>query len=84
MQIPLVLDRMPEMAHESGSRFGATRTGWLLSLESQLRLRSLYEYMDNSRMLLSEIQTLLSLGVSRADISVNLKEGFGKAWSLLP
>jgi hypothetical protein len=78
MQIPLVLDRVPDMAHESGSHFGSTQTGWLLSFESHLRLRSLYEYMDNSRVLLSEIQTLLSLSVSRADIPVNLKRASEK------
>jgi hypothetical protein len=78
MQIPMVLDRVPDIAHENGSRFGDTQTGWLLSLESQLRLRSLYEYTDNSRMRLSEIRTLLSPGGSRADIPLNLKRASEK------
>lgn len=80
MPIPLVLDREPAMAHESGSRFGTTRTGWLLSLESQLRLRLLYEYLDNSRILLSEIQNLLSFR-SRADISLCLRRASEKLGS---
>jgi hypothetical protein len=78
MQMPMVLDRVPSAAHESGSRFGATQTGWLTSLESQQRLRSLFEYMDNSQKLLSEIQTLLLFSGSRAEISVNMKRASDK------
>jgi hypothetical protein len=64
MQIPIQFNAVSETFDEFGSQSPAEQPGWLLTLESQLNLRSLYGYIDNSRKILSEIEELLSTVVS--------------------
>jgi len=72
MQVPIGLDLIPDKGHESSNRFAAAQPGLVLSIESQLKLRALYDYLEVSRTTLDEIQTDLSMSESSPDASLNL------------
>jgi hypothetical protein len=75
MQIT-TLNAVPDLVSES--HFGDTQPERPLSLESQLKLRSLYEYIDNSRIILDEIQRILAVGTSGFATSPNLNRAAEK------
>ena len=58
MQVPI---STPQLTHERGNPVAAIQPGVVLSIESQLKLRSLYEYIDNCRIALNDIRGDLSL-----------------------
>jgi hypothetical protein len=62
MQIPIALKSTHDLTGEN--HFEPSQPERPLSFESQLKLRLLYEYIDNSKATLDEIQRILSVGVS--------------------
>jgi hypothetical protein len=73
MQLPIGPDPKSRKRLEIGSRAGFVPPGSTLSIESQLKLRELYEYLEISRTILVEIQTDLSLLESNPEDPVNLQ-----------
>jgi hypothetical protein len=73
MQLPIGPDPKSRKRLEIGSRAGFAPPGSTLSIESQLKLRELYEYLEISRAILVEIQTDLSLLESNPEDPVNLQ-----------
>jgi hypothetical protein len=76
MQIPIALKATHHLTGES--HFGPSQPEPPLSFESQLKLRSLYEYIDNSKATLEEIRRILSAGVSGLCDPPNLKRAAEK------
>lgn len=72
MQIPIALNALAGLASEGGSRSGVVQPDWLQSLESQIMLRSLYEYMDNSRAVLRDLEHSLLAFQSEVDANANI------------
>ena len=73
MQLPIGPDPKSRKRLEIGSRFAFAHPGSTLSIESQLKLRELYEYLEISRAILVEIQTDLSLLESNPEDPANLQ-----------
>ena len=73
MQLPIGPDPKSRKRLEIGSRIAFAHPGSTLSIESQLKLRELYEYLEISRAILVEIQTDLSLLESNPEDPVNLQ-----------
>lgn len=61
MSLPLSSDSAPSGGHELENRGPTPPPGPVLSIESQLQLRALYEFMDACRVTLSNIRMDLSL-----------------------
>ena len=61
MSLPLSSDSAPNGGHELESRVPTPPPGPILSIESQLQLRGLYEFVDACRMTLSNIRMDVSL-----------------------
>jgi hypothetical protein len=61
MQLPIGPDPMLDKRQEGGNRVIPPQHGLVLSLESQLQLRELFEYVETCRTALNEIQADLSL-----------------------
>lgn len=61
MHVPIGPDSTPNERHEDGNRFALAQSGLVLSIESQLKLRALYEYVEASRTALNDIRMDLSL-----------------------
>jgi hypothetical protein len=78
MQIPIDRELPPK---ERGFQVARIDPGVTLSLESQLKLRALYGYIDSCRLTLSGIERELSFHGSNQGGSANVKraaEGLGK------
>ena len=73
MQLPIGPDPKSRKRLEIGNRFAFVHSGSTLTVESQLKLRELYEYLEISRAILAEIQTDLSLLESNPEDPVNLQ-----------
>ena len=73
MSMPLSSDSTPNGGYEPDSRIPTPPPGPILSIESQLQLRALYEYMDACRMTLSTIRMDLSLLESHPGSSSYIK-----------
>ena len=56
MHLPISLDPKSDARPEVGGRIAIFPPGLALSVESQVSLRELYQYIDTSRMILGEIQ----------------------------
>jgi hypothetical protein len=61
MALPLNSDSAPDGGHLLESQVSPPPPGPILSIESQLQLRALYEHVDACRMMLSNIRMDLSL-----------------------
>lgn len=62
MQVPVSTDPGPDKRSAADSRAAyQAQTGLVLSMESQLRLRALYEFLDGCRLVLDAIRADLSL-----------------------
>jgi hypothetical protein len=61
MPMPLSSSSTPNGRHELESHVSTPPPGPILSIESQLQLRALYDYIDACRMMLSNIRMDLSL-----------------------
>jgi hypothetical protein len=59
MQIPIAVSVFPELLKISGGKSSVEQPDWLLSLESQIKLRALHEYIDSSRDVLGELESLM-------------------------
>ena len=73
MSMPLSSDSTPKDGHELKSRAPNPPPGPILSIESQLQLRAIYEYIDSCRMTLSNIRMDLSLLESHPSSSTHIK-----------
>ncbi len=73
MQMPISPEPTPEALNERGNSDAAVQPGVVLSFESQLKLRSLYGYVDSCRLALDEIHRDLSLDRSGPDVLMNLQ-----------
>ena len=73
MALPLNSDSTPDGGHVLESRVPTPPPGPILSIESQLQLRALYEYIDACRMTLSNIRMDLSLLESHPGSSTYIK-----------
>ncbi len=69
MQIPISFALTPE-----AQDVGEIQSGLLLSIESQLKLRTLYEYLDSCRTALEDLRRDLSLEVCDQDGSPDLQK----------
>jgi hypothetical protein len=58
---PIAPDLTTDKGHRSGKRLAPAQSESALSLESQIRLRALYEYVEACRETLKEINVYLSL-----------------------
>jgi hypothetical protein len=67
----LIPDSVPDARHETESSADNPLHAPTLSIESQLKLRALYEYTENSRTILKEIQEDLSSLKSDPDGSLH-------------
>jgi hypothetical protein len=59
MQTPIAVSALPELLLVNGRQSSVAQPGWLLSLGSQMKLKSLHEYIDSSREILSELDSLI-------------------------
>lgn len=67
MQVPVSTDPGPDKRREGNNHVAyQAQPGLVLSMESQLRLRSLYEYVDGCRATLDAIRADLSLFESKS------------------
>jgi hypothetical protein len=73
MQLPIGPDPKSRKRLEIGSRVAFAPPGSTLSIESQLKLRELYEYVEISRAILVGIQTDLSLAKSNSEDPTHLQ-----------
>ena len=76
MQVPISI---LGLTHELRNPAAAIQPGVVLSFESQLKLRSLHQYIDDCRIALSEIRADLSLDGFTAEGAVNRPFGFQRA-----
>ena len=73
MQIPISLALTPEAQDARENLLSSIRSGVVLSIESQLKLRALYEYLDSCQKLLEEIRRDLCLNAFEAECIVDLQ-----------
>jgi hypothetical protein len=73
MQMPISSDPIREARHNADAGVAIRRSGLVLSLESQLRLRALYDYVEASRAALADIETDFSLLETDPSYSLSLK-----------
>jgi len=72
MQVPLGLERIAGRNPDVVGRAILEQSGHVLSLEAQIRLRELYEYVENSRTILSEVNEDLGLFESHPEDVLHL------------
>jgi hypothetical protein len=73
MHLPIGPDPIADTRSEISGHSPFFQAGQILSLESQLRLRGLYDYIDTSRIALDEIRKDLSLFISNAEDTAGLR-----------
>jgi hypothetical protein len=73
LQVPIGPDPQPDERHEGESCFSVDQPALVQSLESQLKLRALYEYVEDSRNALNDIKMHLSMLESNPGCSACLK-----------
>jgi len=74
MQLPIGPDPKSNNRLEVGGRPAFTYSASTLSVESQLKLRELYEYVEIGRIILGQIQADLSLLKSNPEDSANVQK----------
>ncbi len=73
MEIPISLTLTPEAQDARENLLASIQSGVILSIESQLKMRALYEYVDSSRATLDEIRRDLSLELYEPAFPVDLQ-----------
>ena len=73
MQPPIGPNPNADMRFELGGQMALVPSGQTLSIESQMKLRELYQYVEVCRTILGEIQTELSLFESGPENSAPLQ-----------
>jgi hypothetical protein len=79
MQVPISSNHGPDKRYEESRGISyQARTGLVLTMESQLQLRSLYEYLDSSRAILDQIQGDVSFFESHPSAPECLQRAAGR------